>query len=248
VAPKDKGPIIAVGVAEGEVGPPQPSAKILTIKPLSKDEKDFIFKALPMVFFNRIKRVNGKSFPAWFKLKFNLSQCEPKGAATFDIDYMARKHPETLSMVLDYCKKGFEAVMAEYKPMVDMMINKYDYYAQEFKSIGERKFKAGHPTVDASEIQDIKNYLALKPVWDYMQAEEAKKWWKSYCKWFIRLNETPQGERVGDVTPEKEVNNAATAATGEPAPEPAAPAPPATPSNAPAERKVEGGAEGSEGK
>jgi hypothetical protein len=213
--------------------PEPPVATVIEIPKMSEYELKFLYEAMPKVFFNRIRRKNGKSFPKWFKLLFPLAKsAEPKNAAMYDLDYMAKKFPEQKLKILEYAKIGYDGMVSKYKPMVEDMIKRFDFYATELKKSSPKAFKEKYPTTNDKDIKDLQNYNILKPVWDYMQTEEAKAWWTQYCKWIVKLVENPQSQTIGDVTPEvvggKENAPAPEPpSASEPAPEPATDTPPA---------------------
>ena len=217
--PPQPAPMAPPPVPTPQLPPPQPVAdrpvQIQNAPPpvqnLTKDELDFIYKAIPDIFLNRIRALNKEKVPRYFKLAQPLRKHRtPTGAAKFDVDYLMEKHSDRARVTLEMAKVGFEAMVGKYRPYIDEQIDRYEYAASEMRRLG-KQFKKQYNATN-KEITVLMNYRRLKMAWDYFQQPHALKWWKEYCAEVVvllskELKEMPpvEGPNTKIVQPEEEV-------------------------------------------
>jgi hypothetical protein len=178
------------------------------IPKMTKKEREFFDKLLPMVFVNRIKRHYGMKYQLFFKIAGGFTDatkketCKPQNAAIFDANELKTKHPKEIPAVLSAAKLGFEGMVGKYKPIIDGMISQYDSLSKELMTLGKSGFMAKYKTVNDQDIKKLREYIKFKGIWDFISQPKSVAWWDLYCPQLVKSLE-------GDSSPAPVADNPA---------------------------------------
>lgn len=218
--PDHSQPIYETEVPDESVDPePEKPAKIILSPKLSKSEKDFLYKALPKIFLNRIKRWNGEPHERWFKIMFSKKACAPKNAAMFDVEYLKNNNPDQADDALKSAMVGYKDMIGKFEPIVNNKIEQYEEWAIEFRKLGKADFTKQYPNITRKDLSILNRYMILKNVWDYMQASHSIQWWNEYCAEVVKLLSVSDTIDIVDEEDEEVDTDGATTKTGDKEPE-----------------------------
>jgi hypothetical protein len=175
-----------------QVGAPATTPTSPAVPKMTKKEREFFDRLLPMIFINRIKRHYGMKYALYFKIAGGFTDatkketCAPERAAVFDADELKKKHPNEIPQVLRAAKVGFEGMVGKYRPLIEGMIAQYDALSIEFEKVGKSGFMAKYPTVNVQDIRKLREYRKFKDIWDFIIQPKSVAWWNLYCPQLVK--------------------------------------------------------------